>query len=132
MITKGTETFLVSVKGEVTGETWAGQFRVKTRLSHRDHLESDRVRRELIGKAGGTPDDGIEAISRIFSQLAVRVVESPAWWTDQGNGLDMADENVALDVYQQAMKAERETIEAVRKAAEGAVAELKAEQAAKA
>lgn len=123
-IDRGIEQFTVSVTGEVTGQVWAGAFKVKTRMSHRDHMTQDRLRREYLGPLEGASPRAA-ASAEIFSQLAVRIVDAPSWWADNGAGLDLADDNVVSQVYEAAMKAEREAIEALKKAGEAAREELK-------
>lgn len=119
-----TVQFTVSVIGDTTGEKWYGMFKVKPRLSHRDQLQRDKVRRELLGADGSNASVRAKDQAEIFSQLAVRVVEAPSWWKDNGNGLDLVDDNVIADVYSAAVKAEVDALEETKKAGEQAVQEL--------
>jgi hypothetical protein len=127
----GVEEFVVSAKGETTEETRKGVFKVKTRLSHRDRLTQDRIRRELLGGADGgpRPSDRSIVMAEVFSQLAVRVVSAPSWWTDNGNGMDLEDDSIVSEVYDKAMAPEKRRQEKIRKQAEEAQADLKKAEA---
>lgn len=115
--------FSLSCVGDFTGEKWVGNFRAKTKLSHRDHLAQDRIRRELQGPGDGASK---QALSRaeMFSQLAVRLTIAPTWWKEADNGLDLHDENVAVEVYNEALKIERTAWEELQKSADDAKAAL--------
>jgi hypothetical protein len=121
-----TVQFTVSVTGDTSGEKWYGLFKVKTRLSHRDQLQRDKVRRELLGTDGANASVRARDQAEIFSQLAVRVVDAPSWWRDNGNGLDLADDNLISEVYSASVKAEVDSLEAIKKAGEQAASELAA------
>lgn len=120
-------TFTVSVEGDVSGEKWYGSFTVKTRLTHRDHLRKDQLRRELLGglETGPTPSVRAQTAAFVLAELAVRILKAPSWWTESDGGLDLADDNVLQRVYDEALKAEREVVDELRKAAEQAKAELR-------
>lgn len=95
-----TSTFVISVDGETSKEKWVGKFIVKTQLSPREILRKDQIRRDLIGQEKDC-QASLEAksIATVFSTLWVHLMEAPNWWKDQGNGIDMVDENVATEVY---------------------------------
>jgi hypothetical protein len=116
--------FTVTITGETSGETWRGEFAAKPRLSHRDQLARDRIRRELLGPDGTNAVPRAHNQAEIFSQLAVRLTEAPKWWSEAGNGLDLDDDNIVAEVYSQVMRIEQEAFERVKKAAEDAKAEL--------
>lgn len=124
MANKYEKTFVVRVTGENTGELFQGTFTVKTRLSHRDHLNRDNLRRQLLGERPEHASERAITSSEIFSQCSVRIVEAPSWWTGSDNGLGMSDDNVPIEVYTEAVKAEADAIEEVKKAAEKAKTEL--------
>lgn len=121
------EKFSISVDGEQTEEKWLGSFKVKTKLSHRDSLNRDRVYRDHIGKEAGDPSPLARDLATIFSELSVRLTETPAWWTESGNGVDLIDNNVVLEVYKQAMEAGKTDKAAVADKATKAATELKEE-----
>lgn len=121
--------FSIHILGETTERTWAGEFRAKKRLSHRDHLRKDQVRRTLLGGEPGIPSDRAEQTARIFSELAVRLTQAPPWWTDANGGVDLEDDNVIVRVHDEAIRIENEAIEAKKKRAEKVQEELRAQAA---
>lgn len=121
MATINTETsFSISVKGETTGDDYKGNFSVKTRLSHRDQLNRDRIRRDLLGEDAASASPRAHTQAEVFSQLAVRVTKSPSWWSDNANGLDLMDDAPVKAVYDAALKAEQEALDVLKSQAEDA------------
>ena len=121
--------FSIKITGDSTGEIWTGDFRAKKRLSHRDNLKKDAVRRELLGAQPGTPTDRALSTAMILSELSVRLLKAPKWWTEKGEGMDLEDDNIIGTVFDEAMKVEREAQEALKKKAADAQAELRKEAA---
>jgi hypothetical protein len=117
-------SFTVSVDGEITGEKYRGEFKAKPRLSHRDQMQRDRVRRELLGGDPQFADQRTLYQAEIFSQLSVRIIKAPSWWTDSNGGLDLEDDAVIAQVYKQVMKLEEDAIAALKKEGEEAKDEL--------
>lgn len=123
-------SFTLHVVGETSGDTWTGEFRAKKWLSHRDHLRKDQVRRELLGGQAGPATDRAMTTAMILSELAVRLTLTPPWWQERGGGLDLPDDNVIGQVYDQAMKVEADAIEAKKVKAEAVQKKLREEAAA--
>lgn len=123
--------FTISLEGEVTGEKWFGEFSAKKRLSHKDHLRKDQVRRELLGGQTGEASQRAASTAMILSELAVRLTKSPAWWGANGDGLEFEDDNIIGAVYDAAMKVEKDAAEARKKKAEKEVEKMRAEMAEK-
>lgn len=119
--------FSISVEGESTGEKWVGDFRAKKRLSHRDQLNKDAMRRELLGSQPGVPTERAMSTAMIISELTVRLTKAPKWWEAKGNGIDLEDDSVIGAVFDKAMAVEKEDQEARKAKAAAAQAELKAE-----
>jgi hypothetical protein len=124
--------FTVRDVGETTGTSYAGKFKVKTRLSHRDRLNIDNLRRQLLGPVpeGNMPSERAINTAEIFSQLGFRIIEAPSWWTSADNGLGLDDDNIVGKVYNAALKAESDEIKKVQGDGEQAKTDL--EQDAKA
>lgn len=123
--------FSVSVVGEVTGESWKGVFKAVPRLSHRDNLRRDQLRRDLLGgKAEDASSDAIN-VALVFSKIWVHLVEAPSWWKDSKNGVDLLDETPVAAVYDNVTRIEREAIEALQKKTEAAKEVLAPEVQAK-
>jgi len=119
-----TEKFSVSIVGEKTGNVYAGDFTVKTVLTRRDEFIADSRRRELLGAnpEGALPQLQVEAF--MYGQLFVRIVQAPKFWSDAGNGIDLADLNVISKVYETAKDKEEERIKKVKAQAEEALKQI--------
>lgn len=99
---KSIVTFSINTRGEISGETFAGSFDIRTKLSLRDTLREDEIRRTILGAypAGASPDSlNIAAAS---AYLAVRVASAPKWWTESNHGIDLVDPNVFNEVINKA------------------------------
>jgi hypothetical protein len=117
--TKFEASFVVRQIGENTGETFAGSFKCKTRLSHRDHLNRDQLRREYLGANPEGASERATVTAEMASQCAVRIIDGPSWWKSSDNGLALEDDLVLGAVYQGALKCEADAIaERVAKAEE--------------
>jgi len=112
-----TGTFTISVVGELSGETFRGEFEAVKFLSYRQQLLLDSERRRLIGDAAGTPSDNALTLAHIFSNLNVRLVKFPSWWVEAKNGVELVDENVVLAVFEATMKVQSDAVEEVQKRA---------------
>jgi hypothetical protein len=123
------QSFTVSVVGDVSGETFRGEFRAVKFLTHRQQLLLDQKRRELLGANPDSANVRAKNQAEIFAQLFVRLTEAPRWWTESGSGLDLVDDNVMVEVFQATMKVEEETVAEMRKRAEAAKELLKKDAA---
>jgi hypothetical protein len=84
--------FSLHVVGEVTGETWTGDFQLKTRLSMLDRLRLDNYFRFYIGESNPQfASARVMEIAEVLSQLRVRITKAPDWWATKGNGQDLED-----------------------------------------
>lgn len=119
-------SFVVDVKGETTGRRFEGLFEVKTKLSVRETLLEDEIRRNALGINPQTAGDYAALIAAAIAYLKVRVTNAPDWWTKEaGGGLDLQDENVLVEVNNTAVNAVQKERDRLAKAAEEARAELK-------
>ena len=120
-----TINFQVSVKGDYSNELYSGTFTMKTRLSYRETLKQDQIRRDLLGPdAANTASEDAKGIAQVLSFLGVYITQSPRWWTDCSNGLDSLENNLVSEVYSAAIKALSESIDEKNKRAEEAKAAL--------
>jgi hypothetical protein len=96
------ETFSLNVVGDATKTTWAGEFTVKTKLSWRDQLNMDKMRRELLGPdpQGASQDAVAQAV--ILSELAARLTDAPKWWTESKGGIINDADKVVEDEGEEA------------------------------
>jgi len=113
------ESFVVNVNGDTTGENQTGKFVAKKRLSFNDQLRRDNFRRQMLGEAPGEPTPRVASMATVFSELLVRLLEAPSWWVDADEGRELEDENVIVDVYEKALKVESDAkAEIAKRAAE--------------
>lgn len=117
--------FEVSIIGETTSKQFFGKFRCKEKLSLRDQLNIDKIRRELIGPNPLGADGDTAAIAAMVAELSVRLTEAPTFWTETKNGLDLEDLNVLLEVFQKAMEVQKAYMDEVKKDGEEAKASLR-------
>jgi hypothetical protein len=119
-------TFTIHETGNVTGEKFDGAFVVKNRLSFRDQLRRDEIRRQILGESpnGTTPTPDANAAAVMLSETAVRIVDAPNFWTNANNGNDLFDDSVLIAVYKGCLKAEDDRLAPLRKKAEEAKAAL--------
>ncbi len=119
-------SFSVNIIGDKTGKQWVGDFKVKTLLSHRDDFMRDMKRREFLGPINPQLADAYTLnAAEAFGELSVRIVEAPAFWKESGGGLDLIDNNVVREIYNQAMAAEKAVLDKVKAEAEKSKEELR-------
>lgn len=125
MSTNNSESFVVDLVGDVSGKTWKGVFKTKIRLSHRDQLRQDEVRRELLGKNAEHASERTKNQAEIFAFIAVHLTQFPSWWEMNDNGLDLEDDNVVGDIFANIVRLKSDSAKALRDAAEKDAKELK-------
>jgi hypothetical protein len=119
------QAFTVSVVGETSGETFRGEFRAVKFLTHRQQLILDQRRRELLGANPDSATVRAKNQAEVFAQLFVRLTETPKWWLESGNGMDLVDDNVMVAVFENCMSVEKNAIDELKKKAEEAKESLK-------
>jgi len=99
----------VTLTGDVSKETFRGDFLVKTMLSHNDQFLVARKKRELLGdnKISDLPLV-LQQKSLIISELSARVLQAPSWWGSDGS--ELIDNNVLVAVFEAAIEAEDEVM----------------------
>ena len=112
----------VNITGDVTKNLYVGEFLFKTMLSHSDQFAIARKRKQLVGdnKDGDLPVVLVEK-AIILSQLSARIVQAPDWW---GDGSDLMDTNVILELFEKAVECENEELRKLQGDATKAKAEL--------
>jgi len=119
-------SFSVNIIGDRSREQWTGTFRAKVLFSHRDELRRDALRREFIGAANPQfADVRAASIADIFSDLMVRLTDAPTWWKENGNGMDLVDDNVVREVFEKATAPEQQILKDIKDEAEKAAKALK-------
>jgi len=117
--------FSIKVTGETTGEEYKGVFKIRPRLNLQARLTRDQMRRDLLGVKGDEASQDAMNIATVYSKIWAHLVEAPSWWKDARNGLDLEDEAPAGAVYQEVLRIEKESIDAVLKKGEQAAEALK-------
>lgn len=117
--------FTINVIGESTGERWTGTFKARPRLSHRLELAMNQRFRELLGKDPEHASERAITQADVFSQLSAHLTEWPKWWAEMGFGLDLEDDNVVAEIFDNIVRIRKEANEALKKRAEDAQAEIK-------
>lgn len=116
----------VDVTGNETGQRFEGKFVVKTKISNREALKEDEVRRNILGQNPQHAGEYAWGIASMIAWLAVRLTDSPTWWKEAGGGVDLLDDNVLTTVHDKAVKAVTDEKAAFLEAAEKAKADLAA------
>lgn len=110
--------------GRDTGQAYNGKFKIKAVLSRRDRFAADLRRREIIGANGESALSTLQGEAFMLGRLYVSILEAPDWWTNSTGGLDLNDENVIAELFEEALKAEKEQMEAVQNKAAEALEKL--------
>jgi len=121
-----TVKFSISVTGEDSGKPYSGDFTVKTMITRRERFQADAIRRDIIGPVpeGQSVVPSLQTEAFIHGQLAVRLMDSPKWWVDAGNGLDLEDYNVILTVYDKVIELDNAKMADMQKESEEALKKL--------
>ncbi len=93
------EKFSIDVKGDISDKTWKGLFTTKIRLSHKDQLRQDEIRRDLLGAKPESASPRAQNTADVFSFVLIHIMDAPQWWAMNGNGLELEDDNVVAEIY---------------------------------
>jgi hypothetical protein len=113
------KSFTINVVA-ASGERWAGEFKIKTRLSHKDTLRQDEFRRQLLGGNAANASANALATAELFSTIWTHTLSAPKWWSSMADGLDLLDEEPVLEVFNQIVAARKAEQEELTKKAEAA------------
>lgn len=119
-----TAEFTVSINCS-DGEVLRGKFKVKLRLSHKDRLQMDEIRRNLLGIKSSEASPEANGLASALAKIQVHLIDAPSWWKDGGNGLEFEDDEVVLEVLEGLTKVEGEYLAEIKKSAGEAREELK-------
>lgn len=123
-MSKREDEFVVNIP-QLGEEPLRGKFRVKLKLSYREILGMDALRRQLLGPGGNEADGMATVIASGIAKIRTHALETPSWWKDAEEGLGFDDINVVLTVLQELNKVEQAALDELKKAAEGATQDLK-------
>jgi hypothetical protein len=83
--------------GEITGQNYNGNFRLKVLLTHDDRFAIERAYKQMLPN-----DNGVEQEIKLkcggIAELEQRIVEAPNWWKDSRNGRDLVDAQPIYDL----------------------------------
>jgi hypothetical protein len=116
--------FEISIVGDESGETWAGKFRAKEKVTFQDQIQADRMRREMLGLNSHEADPEVQGQVMMLAELSVRLTETPKWWQEMRNGFGLADLNVLMAIYKECVRVRKEYVNRVKKNGEDAVKKL--------
>jgi hypothetical protein len=117
-------TFNVNVTA-ISDNTYAGTFRMRRRLSFFQEFRKDELRRELLGvKPESAPPD-LQRYAFMLSVCSAHIIDSPDWWRNASNGVDLLDGEPVDAVFAEISKVLAETEKALLEKKEKAKATLK-------
>jgi hypothetical protein len=116
--------FSLDVYGDSTGERWIGDFKAKLRLSHRDHMAKDMAKRALLGSDAQFASQDSIVRAEMFAHIGASLTQTPGWWKEKGNGLDLFDDNVVIAVYEKVVEEQTKVVAEIKKKGEEAKAAL--------
>lgn len=126
-----TSSFVLDIVGDNTGEKFTGNFEFKQRLSWRDRIQKDTMRRSIIGDKPEGASQDVVMRAEMLAQLSVSVVDAPKFWKESNGGLDLYDDNIAIKLYEAVMEMLEKTSLDISAKGEEAKAELKKGKRAK-
>ncbi len=115
-------TVTIPVEGD---EPLRGKFKINVKLSYREMLAMDAMRRQLLGPLSGEADGMAALIASAVAKIRTHAIDTPSWWKEAGNGIDFDDMTVVLTVLEEIQKVEKTHLEEIQKAAEKAAEALK-------
>lgn len=124
MILNDPKSFTIDVKGTTTEQSYSGLFKMKPILSHREKLRRDELKRQVLGSNPESATEDSVRTAVIFSKIWIHLTESPAWWREANNGIDLLDEEPVLAVLDKIIELEGEILNKTQKDGEAAKKEL--------
>jgi len=100
--------------GEMTAQSYFGMFKTKCVLSIAEEIEADRLYREHLGDNLLYASQKAKELAFAISQLSVRVVEAPYFWTDLKNGENCLDKNIVFDLFTKSLEAQDKFLDSKR------------------
>ncbi len=120
-----TFSFAVSERGSNTGAMFNWNFTSKRRLSIRDRISKDSIRRQLIGDRPQDAEANTVMRAEMLAHCQVSLIETPQAWKDAANGLDLYDDNILLKLYETIVEDQNKAIEESEQAGDEAKEKLR-------
>lgn len=126
MVLNDPKSFSIDVEGSITKRRYEGVFKVRPLLTHRQKLQRDEMKRQLLGAMPESATNDAFKTAVIFSKIWIHLVEAPSWWKDAANGIELLDEEPVSAVVDKIVDIENEVMGKIvqegSKAKEGLVA----------
>lgn len=127
MVLNDPKSFSIDIEGSTTKQKYTGVFKVRLLLSHRQKLQKDESRRQLLGTFPDQASVDAMKTAIIFSTIWAHMVEAPSWWKEAANGIDLLDEDPVGMVYDKIISLQEELLGKVEKDGEKAKEAIKEE-----
>lgn len=124
-MSKTQDEFTVNIATDDFPEPLRGKFVVKTKLSMKEIMAMDNLRRQYLGPNGGESDGLAATIARDLAEIQIHTVDAPSWWIESKNGLEIQDVKIVLDVYDELQKVKRSNFGSLAEKAQAAKEDLK-------
>ena len=82
------------------GQRREGNFSVKCRLTMRERQYMELNKSRLLG-GHEAPTDALRGISVMIATLNTHITQSPEWWKQSDGGLDLEDETIVIELFNQ-------------------------------
>jgi hypothetical protein len=115
---KNERTFCFSVKGEVTQQSFDGEFTVIC-IPNMTQKRAIEIERSRLSADLSNPTANLFSLAMMLANLRVRILNAPGWWNDSNGGGNLKDDNVLLSLFEEVMRQEDAWREEVRKQASG-------------
>lgn len=92
-----TASIYLDSTGEVTGEKYIGQFRVKRVLTNADRFAIEREYLEML-PSGNDASEEVRIRAATIAELSVRILSGPTWWNGSSYGKLLLDTNPVYDL----------------------------------
>lgn len=113
-----TFSFTIDEVGEASGKSFKWAFSAKKRLTVRERISQDQIRRNIIGERPQDAQPLTVLRAEMVAHLSVSITDSPKAWKDSNGGLDLCDDNILLKIYDEVINGQeaalKEKVEEVK------------------
>ena len=104
---KNESTFNIDVAGDTTFKRYEGQFTVRCVLTAGQRHTMELEKSRLLGNSV-VPTDALVGLAEVLATLRAKIIEAPEWWKQSLSGSNLSDENVLMELYNNASEAEKQ------------------------
>lgn len=112
-----TTTVQLDSIGERTKSRWVGTFTIKRILTHADHFKLDRIYASLMPSRSADVSEEQKLKAAAIAELAVRVINGPAWWDGTNSGQLMVDSDPLYDLISKCNEEEQKWAQEIEESA---------------